>query len=52
MALTRLARRMWREVDLRLLLKFGYTFGWQGLRAVNRFKRRAARGQPTVPPFM
>ncbi len=39
-----LATRFWRETDHRLLRKFIYNFGWKGMGAVNKFKRRLKRG--------
>ena len=47
-------RSLWRmltEVDPRLLWKFGYTFGWKGMRAVNKFQRRLKRGE-FFPAFL
>lgn len=44
-------RRLLTEPDKRLLWKFAYTFGWKGMRAVQKFERRAARGD-TFPAFM
>jgi len=38
------AKRMLTEPDKRLLLKFAWNFGWKGMRAVGRFRRRIARG--------
>ena len=46
-----LAHRMWRSTDTRLLWKFGYNFGYKGMRSVQRFKRRLKRGQ-SFPPFL
>jgi MoaA/NifB/PqqE/SkfB family radical SAM enzyme len=42
------AGRMLTEVDARLLWKFAYTFGWKGMRAVQRFERRGR----TFPAFL
>lgn len=39
-----LATRMVRETDPRLLWHFAVTFGWNGYRAVERFKARLRRG--------
>jgi MoaA/NifB/PqqE/SkfB family radical SAM enzyme len=50
--LPRLAIRMMREVDPRLLAKFACTFGWKGWRAVRRFERRMRRGEPFFPAFL
>ncbi len=35
-----LGLRMLRTVDTRLLLKFGWNFGYKGMRSVQRFKSR------------
>ncbi len=43
-----LARRMLAEVDARLLWRFAYTFGWKGMRAVQRFEKRGR----TFPAFL
>ncbi len=51
MLLLQIARRMWRETDFRLLRKFAVNFGWNGMRAVNRFKREARRGN-AFPAFL
>ena len=42
---------MWRTTDARLLWKFGYNFGYKGIRSVQRFKRRLKKGL-TFPPFL
>ncbi|MBN1673080.1 MAG: radical SAM protein [Kiritimatiellae bacterium] len=47
----RLARRMMREVEPRLLLKFAWNFGWKGMRSVKRFRRRLRRGE-YFPAFL
>ena len=47
----RLAKRMLTETDLRLLWKFAFTFGYKGMRAVQAFKRRVARGD-LFPAFL
>jgi len=47
----RLTRRMLTEVDRRLLLKFMINFGWKGIGAVRRFRRRLARGE-CFPAFL
>ena len=44
--------RMIRETSPRLLWKFCWNFGWKGMRAVNRFKRRVERGEPFFPAFL
>ncbi len=46
-----LASRIWATTDKRLLWKFAYNFGWKGMRSVQRFKRRARRGE-YFPPFL
>jgi MoaA/NifB/PqqE/SkfB family radical SAM enzyme len=46
-----LAYRMWRTTDARLLWKFGYNFGFKGMRAVQRFKKRLESGV-VFPPFL
>lgn len=46
-----LAHRMWRTTDARLLWKFGYNFGYKGMRSVQRFKRRLKKGQ-VFPAFI
>lgn len=46
-----LAHRMWRTTDARLLWKFGYNFGYKGMRSVQRFKKRLKKGQ-AFPPFL
>jgi MoaA/NifB/PqqE/SkfB family radical SAM enzyme len=46
-----LLKRLLTEPDKRLLWKFCYNFGWKGLGAVNRFKRRAATGD-AFPAFV
>ena len=46
-----LAHRMCRTTDARLLWKFAYNFGYQGVRSVQRFKRRLKKGQ-AFPPFL
>ncbi|HVR29575.1 MAG TPA: radical SAM protein [Thermoanaerobaculia bacterium] len=51
MVLPALARRMWRGSEPRLLWKFGYNFGYKGMRSVQRFKSRLRRGQ-VFPPFL
>ena len=46
-----LALRSLRTVDPRLLLKFGWNFGFKNLIAVESFKRRIRRGE-YFPPFL
>ncbi len=47
----RLALRMVRTTDPRLLWKLGYNFGYKGMRSVQRFKKRLKKGQ-VFPPFL
>lgn len=42
---------MWRTTDARLLWKFGYNFGYKGMRSVQKFKKRLKKGQ-AFPPFL
>jgi MoaA/NifB/PqqE/SkfB family radical SAM enzyme len=42
---------MWRETDPRLLWTFCYNFGWKGMQAVNRFKKRLRQGRH-FPAFL
>jgi len=46
-----LANRMLRTTDARLLWKFGYNFGYKGIRSVQRFKKRLRAGR-FFPPFL
>ena len=46
-----LAARMWRGSDPRLLWKFGYNFGFKGMRSVQRYKKRLKQGI-VFPPFI
>jgi len=46
-----LAYRMCRTTDPRLLWKFGYNFGFKGMRSVQRFKKRLKQGK-VFPPFL
>src|ERR671919_517992 len=46
-----LTARVVRETDPRVLWKFCYNFGFKGVRSVQRFKRRLARGEH-FPPFL
>ena len=46
-----LSMRMLRTTDPRLLWKFGYNFGWKGMRSVQRFKKRLKHGE-VFPPFL
>ena len=45
------ARRMITETDPRALLKFGYNFGYKGMRSVEKYKARLKRGEH-FPPFL
>ncbi len=47
----RFAGRMLRETDPRLLWKFGYNFGYKGMRSVQKFKQRLKKGEH-FPPFL
>ena len=44
-------RRLMTEPDKRLLWKFSYTFGFKGMRAVQRFEKRLKRGD-YFPAFL
>ena len=46
-----LATRMWSTSVPRLLWKFGYNFGFKGMRSVQRFKKRLKKGE-VFPPFI
>jgi hypothetical protein len=46
-----LAHRMCHTTDARLLWRFGYTFGYKGIRSVQRFKQRLKRGH-AFPAFL
>jgi len=46
-----LARRMLMEPDKRLLWKFAWNMGYKGIRSVQAFKRRLAKGEH-FPPFL
>ena len=47
----RLATRMLRTVDTRLLWKFAYNFGYKGMRSVQKYKKRLKQGVH-FPPFL
>jgi len=49
--LLKLTQRVLTETDLRMLMRFAWTVGWKGSRAISRFSRRAAGGD-VVPPFV
>jgi len=44
MVLPALAARVARETDPKVMWKFCYNFGFKGIRSVQKFKRRLARG--------
>jgi MoaA/NifB/PqqE/SkfB family radical SAM enzyme len=46
------ATRMLLEPDKRVLARFAWNFGWKGMRAVQRFEKRMARGEDFFPAFM
>ena len=46
-----LARRLVTETDPRLLWKLAWNFGYKGMRSVEAYKRRLARGEH-FPPFL
>ena len=50
--LLNLGKRFLTETDPILLWKFIYNFGWQGMRSVNRFKKRVRRGSGFFPAFL
>jgi MoaA/NifB/PqqE/SkfB family radical SAM enzyme len=50
-ATLRLAHRVWKSTDTRLLWKLAWNFGFGGMRSVQRFKKRLLRGQ-VFPPFL
>lgn len=43
--------RMLRTTDTRCLMKFGWNFGYKGMRSVQRFKKRLEKGE-VFPPFL
>ncbi len=47
----RYAKRLLTETDLRLLWKLAWNFGFKGMRAIGKHKRRLARGE-FFPPFL
>src|SRR5919108_6525111 len=49
--LMKFARRMITETDPRVLAKFAYSFGYKGMRSVELYKKRLARGEH-FPPFL
>jgi MoaA/NifB/PqqE/SkfB family radical SAM enzyme len=51
MVLPALAARVARETDPKVMWKFCYNFGFKGIRSVQKFKRRLARGEH-FPPFL
>ncbi|MGF1451388.1 MAG: radical SAM/SPASM domain-containing protein [Opitutales bacterium] len=46
------ALRMLTEPDPRLLWKFCYRFGWQGILSVRRFEKRCRNGNAAEPAFL
>lgn len=46
-----LVKRMFKEVDFRLLIKFGYNMGWKGMRGISRYKKRLKKGE-LFPAFI
>jgi MoaA/NifB/PqqE/SkfB family radical SAM enzyme len=51
MMIPALARRLVTETDPRLLFKLAWNFGYKGMRSVEAYKRRLARGEH-FPPFL
>ena len=47
----KMAKRVWRETDKRLVWKFVWNMGYKGIRSVQRFKSRLRRGE-YFPPFL
>jgi MoaA/NifB/PqqE/SkfB family radical SAM enzyme len=47
----KLGRRILSETDKRLLFKFLFNFGWKGIRAVRRFRKRVRQGE-FFPAFL
>ena len=47
----KMAKRVWRETDKRLVWKFAWNMGYKGIRSVQRFKSRLRRGE-YFPPFL
>ena len=45
------SKRMFKEVDFRLLIKFGYNMGWKGMRGISRYKKRLKKGE-LFPAFL
>ena len=50
--LLRLIWRFLRATDIRLAFKFCYNFGWKGMRAVEKFKRRSSKTENPFPAFI
>lgn len=44
-------KRMFKEVDFRLLLKFIYNMGWKGMRSISHYKKRLKKGE-LFPAFL
>ena len=51
MVLPKMAWRMVRSTDMKLLWKFAYNFGFKGMRSVQKFKKRLKKGE-VFPPFL
>lgn len=47
----RFVQRILTEPDKRVLFKFMWTFGWKGMRSVERFQKRLEKG-PAFPAFL
>src|ERR1043166_9082699 len=45
------ARRMIREAESKVVVKFAYNFGYKGMRSVELYKKRLKRGEH-FPPFL
>jgi len=46
-----LGKRMFKEVELRLLWKFSYNLGWKAMRAISKYKKRLKKGE-LFPAFI
>lgn len=47
----KLGKRMFNEVDKRLLWKFSYNLGWKAMRAISKYKKRLKKGE-LFPAFL
>jgi MoaA/NifB/PqqE/SkfB family radical SAM enzyme len=47
----KMAKRVWRETDKRLVWKLAVNMGYRGIRSVQKYKRRLKRGE-FFPPFL